>query len=217
MELHWVSTGIALSLLHFPQVGILLHETDGVNPKKSEIAELRRFVPVLRGGAPLIALIQLGKDAGNRVEPGDRDISRLADLKCHPPQLEQIRGWSECEIQIKAPFQAGRSLTVERPDTFRCSRYLKIERAVPHPTVDNTLLRQPLTITVDLIGETCRTIFVLKNSRATQQPAIALPVKTTGIVTDGVQATPKNRPSPHTWFSNSPELPNTMMKGLFRL
>jgi hypothetical protein len=68
----------------------------------------------------------------------------------------------------------------------------------------DTLSRPPLTITVDLIGETCRNTFVPEGGRALESPGTVSLYKTTGVVTGSVQATPENRVYPHTVSSMEP-------------
>jgi hypothetical protein len=51
--------------------------------------------------------------------------------------------------------------------------------------VDGALLRPPLAISVDLIGETCRKTFVPEHGRALQPPGTVSLQKAIGIVTDG--------------------------------
>jgi hypothetical protein len=70
--------------------------------------------------------------------------------------------------------------------------------------VDGAFLRPPLAISVDLIGETCRKTFVPEAGRALQPPSTVSLQKATGIVTDGVQATPENRACLHAVFSADP-------------
>src|SRR5262249_49722383 len=138
------------------------------------------------------------------VEPCDGDVCGLPNLKCQTPQLEQIRGRGEREIEIDAPVQVGHDLAVERPDTIERSRDTEIDRALSHPAVYDTLAGPPLTVTVHLIGETCRDTFVLKSGRTLQSPAIISRYKTTGVVTGHIQAAPENRVCSHAMSSTGP-------------
>ena len=79
--------------------------------------------------------------ADRHVEPCDGDVRGLANLECHTPQLEQIRGRGEPEIQIDATVQVGHDLAVERPDTIGRPRDPKIERACTQPCTTPSRVR----------------------------------------------------------------------------
>lgn len=121
----------------------------------------------------------------------------MPNLKCHTSQLEQIGGWGEAEIQIDAPVQVGHDLAVERPKTIGRPRNPEIERVCTHPATHDALPRPPLTITVDLIGETCRYTFVLESGRALESPRTVSLYKPTSVMIGGVQTTPENRVYTH--------------------
>ena len=90
-----------------PQAWIKLHETRSTYLKKRRVVESRCFVPIRRGCAPFIALLQHFHRAERRIQPGDGNIYSVPDWKCDAAQLGEIRSRRESEIQIDALLQAG--------------------------------------------------------------------------------------------------------------
>lgn len=96
--------------LWFPQAGIPRYESGFVDRNSIGVLELERFIPVLAGAPPLVALTQYPEIGVREVEPGGRDIRAFTYSETNPPDVEQVRRRGESQVEINALFQTGRYL-----------------------------------------------------------------------------------------------------------
>src|SRR5689334_12443487 len=105
--------------LRLPQTGIAADETKRSDLEESCIFEARRLVPVRRFGLPLVALIEHVERTGRSIEPGCWGVRRVTHRESEAPELHEIGGRREGQVEVDAVSGLLNQVAVEGPASAR--------------------------------------------------------------------------------------------------
>jgi hypothetical protein len=126
------------------------------------------------------------------VEPGGRRVRGLTTIQSQSPDLQEIRRRREAKIEIQAVAKTGHVVTVERPDSRRCSLDGTLDAPIPNPTTNMTALRAPRNIARCRVRQTSGTSAKPEHGCTVNPPARTVLLEPTRVVPRTIEPSPEN-------------------------